>query len=523
MEARTDNANTDPQAAHNMYPQSVAQSTTTGLDSQSETLSEKHVGIAPTDQSQSEADLTEQPRSGMDRDWTPEEEKRLVRRIDFALLPILILGFFMLQLDRSNIGNAVTDNFMAEVGITQYQFNSGTQLMFAGIVIFEIPSNLILYRVGPAVWIGFQMFAWGLIATFQAFIRGQGYGAYMTTRFLLGVFECGYIPAGLYTITRFYTTRETSKRFAFFFMGNLIANGSSGLMAYGILPMRGINGLSGWQWLFIIEGSMTLFIALLFVIILPRGPENPVSLVGIRYFNERETSIIVERVLQDDPTKVHPRPHVSPREIWDACTNWRLIGHILTIMAALAASAALFPFAPQIAASYGYSRLQANAMASIGFWVLIITTFAWGWAADRLGRRGPIVLAGVFISWVMILANRLTSDSTNFDARFALLVLMISFSFNWQPLQGAWMSVNCKSAGERSVTMAIFVMATNCAGVIAGQIFQQRDYPEYRRAWTITLSLSSVGLAAAIFTCLQYWVLNLRNARNGGYGWVYKS
>lgn len=88
--------------------------------------------------------------------------------------------------------------------------------------------------------------------------------------------------------------------------------------------MRGINGLSGWQWLFIIEGSMTLFIALLFVIILPRCPENPVSLVGIRYFNERETSIIVERVLQDDPTKVHPRPHVSPREIWDAVSIYNL-------------------------------------------------------------------------------------------------------------------------------------------------------------------------------------------------------
>lgn len=83
MEARTDNANTDPRAADNMYPQSVAQSTTTGLDSQSETLSEKHGGIAPTDQSQSEADLTEQPRGGMDRDWTPEEEKRLVRRYDW--------------------------------------------------------------------------------------------------------------------------------------------------------------------------------------------------------------------------------------------------------------------------------------------------------------------------------------------------------------------------------------------------------------------------------------------------------
>ncbi|KAL2683291.1 hypothetical protein Neosp_007761 [[Neocosmospora] mangrovei] len=298
-------------------------------------------------------------------EWSAEEERSLVRRIDFAVMPLLIIGFFVLQLDRSNIGNAMTDNFMPEVGINQFQYNVGNQLMYLGIVLFEIPSNLILYRVGPAVWIGFQILAWGLVATLQAFIKGQGYGAYLATRFLLG----------------FYKQEETSKRFGIFFVGNMAANGAAGLLAFGILRMRGIGGLSGWQWLFLIEGMLTLIVAVAFILFFPRSTAKPVSLVGLRYFNEHEAQILSARVLRDDPTKVQARTNVSKEELRAALTNWRLIGHVLTTILCLSAQASLFAFAPSIVATYGYSKLQANAMTSIGYWILLVTTVTWGWIA----------------------------------------------------------------------------------------------------------------------------------------------
>jgi Major Facilitator Superfamily. len=131
-------------------------------------------------------------------------------------------------------GNAMTDFFLQEVGITQYQFNIGQQLLSAGIVLLEVPSNIILYRLGPSLWIGFQILAWGSVATFQAFIKGKGLGPYLTTRLLLGLCESGFIPAGLFTITRWYKREETSKRFAFYFIGNMFASACSGLLAYGM-------------------------------------------------------------------------------------------------------------------------------------------------------------------------------------------------------------------------------------------------------------------------------------------------
>lgn len=152
-------------------------------------------------------------------------------------------------------GNALTDFFLQEVGITQYQFNVGQQLLSAGIVLLEIPSNIILYRVGPTLWLGGQILAWGLVATFQAFQKGLG--PYLATRLLLGygwtplclfeprlsnaladsgdsLCESGFIPAGLYTITRWYKREETSRRFSLYFLGCYLAVGSSSLIAYGM-------------------------------------------------------------------------------------------------------------------------------------------------------------------------------------------------------------------------------------------------------------------------------------------------
>jgi hypothetical protein len=117
--------------------------------------------------------------------WTPDEEKRVVRKLDSIVMPLLMLAFFALQLDRGNIGNALTDFFFRDVGITQNQFNVGQQLLSLGIVLLEVPSNFILYRVGPAKWIGVQIIAWGFVATFQAFQKGVA--AFMVTRLLLGL------------------------------------------------------------------------------------------------------------------------------------------------------------------------------------------------------------------------------------------------------------------------------------------------------------------------------------------------
>lgn len=170
------------------------------------------------------------------------------------LMPLLIAGFFVLQLDRSNIGNALTDTLTTDLGITTDDVNLGNQLMSAGIVIAEIPSNLILQRLGAPVWLTLQMLIWGTIALTQAWCTNIH--SFYATRFLLGVFEGGYIPGGQYMLALFYTRSELAMRTAVFYFGNYSATATGSLIAAGILQMAGFIGLSGWQWLFISSSSL---------------------------------------------------------------------------------------------------------------------------------------------------------------------------------------------------------------------------------------------------------------------------
>jgi MFS family permease len=213
----------------------------------------------------------------------------------------------------SHSGNALTDFFFQDVNITQSQFNVGQQLLSAGIVLLELPSNIILYRIGPSVWISGQIFVWGLVALFQAFQKG--FGSFLATRLLLGLCESGFIPAGLFTITLWYKKEETSKRFAWFFIGNMLAQAASGLVAYGILQMRGVGGLAGWQWLFILEGLFTILVAIVFATLFPGHPGNPKSLLGISCFTEEELHILRTRMLLDDPNNERTNNHITLKEI----------------------------------------------------------------------------------------------------------------------------------------------------------------------------------------------------------------
>ncbi|KAG7292871.1 hypothetical protein NEMBOFW57_002916 [Staphylotrichum longicolle] len=406
----------------------------------------------------SESQFSRSDDEGQEITWTDEEEKVLVRRIDFIVMPLLILAFFALQIDRGNIGNAMTDFFLQDIGITQFQFNVGQQLLSAGI----IPSNMILYRLGPTVWLGSQIVAWGFVAAFQAFQKGLG--PFLVTRLLLGLCEAGFIPAGLFTLTRWYKRGETTKRFSIYFLGNLCASACSGLIAYGI---------------------------------------------------EREAQILQQRVLRDDPSKFQPRKNVSWTELKATLTNWRLLPHICTTVLGMAPAHTMGSYAPTLVVSFGFDRLKSNAMLSIGGWILLVTNLVWGFGAEKTKLRGPWVFLGVLILWGLTIGNRVLIDSKNANLRFGVLVTATAFQTQWHAINGAWMSLNARSAGERSITMAIFVMGANLAGIIGSQIFQAKDAPLYRTGWTVIMALMSVALLMSVIANVQYWLLNRFQKRKG--------
>lgn len=166
-------------------------------------------------------------------------------RLDCVLMTCLMLGFFALQLDKTNISSAITTGFTEELGISNNIVNSGNQLQFAAIVIFEIPSNMILSKFGASRWLSFECFSWGMIATFQAFMTNKA--SFYGTRFLLGTFEAGYLAGSLVVIGSFYTKTEVAMRMTILYTSNYLAAGTSSLIAAGIFKLDGVAGLHDWQ------------------------------------------------------------------------------------------------------------------------------------------------------------------------------------------------------------------------------------------------------------------------------------
>ncbi|KAF4339013.1 nicotinamide mononucleotide permease [Fusarium beomiforme] len=441
-------------------------------------------------------------------DWSEAEERAIVRKLDLLIMPLLIAGFFVLQLDRGNIGNALTDFFLPEVGITQFQFNIGNQLLSLGIVLLELPSNLVLYRLGPQKWISCQIVCWGLVATFQAFIKGKGVGVYYATRLLLGLLEAGFIPAGLYTLTQWYKRNETSRRFTAFFLGNMIASAASGLIAYGILQMRGIAGLSGWQWMFLLEGILTIVVGIVFSLLMPNSPTNPANILGHFYFSSREIHILTHRITIDNPAQGQKHKYVKWVDIKSAFTRWYIYPQLTVSFCCIAIISPLGTYQPSIIASYGYERLRANALSSVSGWIVIVLNLSFGWIADKSQRRGFLILLATVLSFAFCLATRQLVTSTNRDLKYGILTCTTLWGSVAHPLNGSWLAVNIRNPAERSITMALLIMTANAAGLAGAQIFQAHDAPLYRTGFTVILTLSSIALVFAIGSNTQYLWLN---------------
>lgn len=135
-------------------------------------------------------------------DWTSKEERLVVLKVDFVVLLLLTLGLTVFQFDRMNLASALTGGFKEDVHVNQAEINIGNELMFLGIFLLEIPSNMLLMKFGPRKWLPFQILVFGFVAIMQIFLKNKS--GFYASRFMLGIAESGYIPGACYIISNWY-------------------------------------------------------------------------------------------------------------------------------------------------------------------------------------------------------------------------------------------------------------------------------------------------------------------------------
>lgn len=443
--------------------------------------------------------------------WTPEEETKLIRKMDFYLLPLMIWGFFSLQLDRSNLGNAITDTIGQDLHMTTDELANGNVLQSAAIVAAELPSNYLLQLAGPHRWLMFQSALWGLVGIFQSFITNKG--SYYATRWLLGMFEAGYIPGSLYYLSGFYKRKEMATRTALFYFGNYFAAGVGSLLAAAIIRGFQNRAWSAWRYLFVIDGMFTISAGLLFFMLLPKGTHDIRPERGLfSFFSERERQILRARTLSDDPSKARVGMfRLSTKQFINALLTWRLWVHFSINFLSLAPKSALLVFTPKIIKSLGFSTYKANALNSVSSFGCCILSFIICWVADRTSQKG--LLCAVANSWSIIWVGIITSMTLGVTPKwtmYAMITLLASGNALSQALNDSWVNVNARTPEQRSVGLALVVMELNASSFYGSKLFRDKDSPKYKPAFIAILCIYCGSLVVIGFLSLMNYFTNKR-------------
>ncbi|WP_309133058.1 MFS transporter [Brevibacterium sp.] len=217
----------------------------------------------------------------------------VLNRVIFArLMPLLIAAYILAFLDRTNIGMA-KDRLEVDLGISATAYGIGAGLFFLTYALCEIPSNLIMHKVGARWWITRIMITWGLISAAMMFVQGEW--SFYILRMLLGIAEAGLFPGVMYYLTKWFTVKDRAKANGAFLIGVSIANIVGAPIGGLLLTMEGVLGLHGWQWMFLIEGIPACFLAIVVWKCLPDGPRQA-------KFLSTEEADWLERTISEEET-----------------------------------------------------------------------------------------------------------------------------------------------------------------------------------------------------------------------------
>ncbi|TDZ39392.1 putative transporter [Colletotrichum spinosum] len=471
-------------------------------------------------------------------DWTDHEEAKARRKIDSSVLPLLYLGLLVFQLDRMNLASALTGGFATDIGINQDTINLGNQLMFLGIVVLEIPSNMLLQKVrtefqvithlvidfcfahtrdqvGPRKYISTQVMLFGLVATLQVFLKNRT--GFLVSRSALGLAEAGYIPAACYTLSTWYTKKELARRVAIFFFGMFSGNALSPILASGILKLEGERGLRGWQWLFLIEGVFTISVGLSLLFLLPGSPDTPDPLLspGIIRFRGSERAILQRRLELDDKEKTGGAQvmRIPPKLVLKTVLHWRRWPHFLSSFAVFSTWSPLTTYTPTIIMTLGFNRIQANALAAVGASLALVVVFFFAYVSDKTNKRGFSVIGAHVCYLVVLIVARTANPHVGKWSRWGLWTAVNSFAVGYHPVHNSWVQLNCREPGERSISIAMWVMLSISGLMVGTQFYRANDTPFYQAGLRTQIIMVSVGMGFAILQVIIYTVHNKRVAQ----------
>lgn len=345
-------------------------------------------------------------------------ESRVMRKITWRIVPFIMVLYLIAFIDRVNIGFAsLTMN--EDLGFSSTVFGVGAGIFFLGYFIFEVPSNLILNKVGARIWIARVMITWGLVSGAMALVSGTT--SFYVLRFLLGVAEAGFFPGIILYLSYWFPARRRAAVTAMFMAAAPLATAIGSPISGALLELHGFWGLAGWQWMFIIEAIPAIVLGVAVLFYLTDRPEKA------KWLTDEERVWLVKTMEQEQAGK----PKAS-HSIWAGLADIRVLALSLVYFGTSAGLYTLGIWAPQIIKSFGLSSFQVGLINAIPAVFAVVAMILWARNSDRTGERtwhvvGACLLAAAGLAFA-------TGATTVFAVLIALTLVNMGISASKPPL-----------------------------------------------------------------------------------------
>ncbi|RTE69223.1 hypothetical protein BHE90_016399 [Fusarium euwallaceae] len=431
------------------------------------------------------------------QEFSPAETKRLLRKLDWSLLPLLSMLYLLSFLDRANIGNARLAGLEEDLNMTgKWDYSVAVSVFFPFYVASEIPSNLAMKRFRPSIWIPSIMLAWGIVMTLMGIVHN--YPGLLATRMALGLAEGGLFPGVTYYITLWYKRYECGLRIAIFFSAATAAGAFGGLLARGIMEMDGVGGLSGWSWIFILEGIFTVLVAFFAFYALHDYPDSA------KFLTPGERKEVVRR-LRDDSSVLSNELH--SKFIKQAFMDWKVWVHMFITIGIFLPVYSVSIFLPTIIRSMGHTAEMAQLMSVPPYVTACLLTVIGGFTADKHRQRGVYVISFCIVAIIgLVILVTVENNGVKYFACF----LVLSGIFAYVPQGTSWNGNNIGGSVKRGVGLAMQIGFGNIGGAVAGFIYRQEDSPHYRAGHGTLIGTLCMSCGLAIF---MTWYLRRENER----------
>ncbi|KAJ5418429.1 uncharacterized protein N7487_001979 [Penicillium crustosum] len=421
------------------------------------------------------------------------EERRLLFKLDLAILTFASLGYFIKYLDQININNAFVSGMKEDLGMYGNELNYMQTCWTIGYVIGEIPSNILLTRVKPRYWIPAMELLWTVLT--MSLSRCNTPTQFYVLRFFVGLAESTFYPGMQYIIGSWYRKDELAKRSCIFHTSSGIASMFSGYLMDAVYHLGGRGGFKGWQWLFIIDGVISLPVAISGFFILPDVPE----ISDPWYLSKNEVNLAQTRMKLEGRQNREPYTKSKLKKIF---TSWHI--YLLTLLYicfnnGAAGSQPIFQQFLKNSKDPVYSISQINSIPTTTPAVQVVTTLAYAWISDTIlnGSRWPPVIFGACVNIISYVSLAVWDIPIGWKWT---CYIISGAGYGLSGLLMAWAHEICSEDNEeRSLVIgSMNEMAYVFQAWLPLVVWQQVDGPEYQKGF-ITVTVLSVILIISTF------------------------